>query len=309
MKRRYGLESIIGKHSRLRFPRLVSIVYPETVNCILPANTEEIEPSFNTALTMKNADPLEAYEQFNTISCDYDEEFPIRVKITIYGTVCFTNVLDPTVFSLLNITWDLDEDHIHKFRAYIYDILTTIANFTLIKNSPDESYFVSDLVANVRTILANINSYNCRRNLFKLTDIRNRGVRLQRYLLNIKSHFNTSYHHERLYHYCYKALKHRNNDLIPLTVEHIDYFYDLFEDWEEAFDFAWLDHQLNSLDDLIEVSLLAEEFYSLVHKRNNNLLMPAQYYYWYSSSKLLDDLPSKYKLDLLESLKFDKSQD
>jgi len=80
MKKRYGLESIIGKHSTLRFPRLVSIEEVATINSILPANMEEIESSFNTALAMKNANPEEVHDQFNAISCEYDEEFPIRVS-------------------------------------------------------------------------------------------------------------------------------------------------------------------------------------------------------------------------------------
>jgi len=82
-----------------------------TINCVLPANsTEETEPSIDTALIMKNVDPEEAYDQFNTLSCDYDDEFPIRVKITIQGPIFFIELLDPNVFSLLNIAFDLEEN-------------------------------------------------------------------------------------------------------------------------------------------------------------------------------------------------------
>lgn len=43
MKKRYGLDSIIGKNSSLRFPRHVYTISPITINAILASNTEEIE--------------------------------------------------------------------------------------------------------------------------------------------------------------------------------------------------------------------------------------------------------------------------
>jgi hypothetical protein len=303
MKRKYGLESIIGKTSSLRYPRLVFIEQIETINCILPANTEEIESSFNTALTMKSADPEEAYDQFNDVSCDYDDEFPIRVKVTIQGPIFFIDVLDPSVFSLLNIAFDLEETHIEKFRASISDILVITTNFALIKYKPEDSYFVSDLIANLRTILCNIMSYNCGRKSIKMSNITNLKFRLQRYLLNIKSHFNRHYHHKKLYHFCHKALNYQEDEPIPMLIDRIDYFYDILDDWDDAYDFAWSDQLLILLDDLNEYILLADEFALLENGLDDDLIMPSELYQNYSSQEIMDQLISEYDLDLIESFK------
>eukprot|EP00026_Physarum_polycephalum_P002956 Phypoly_transcript_02965.p2 GENE.Phypoly_transcript_02965~~Phypoly_transcript_02965.p2 ORF type:complete len:305 (+),score=-12.16 Phypoly_transcript_02965:77-991(+) len=303
MKKRYGLESIIGKNSSLRFPRLVSIEDITTINSILPANSEEIESSFNTALTMKNADPEEACDQFNNISCEYDDEFPIRVKVIIQGSISSIEVLDPSIFSLICMAFDITESPIEKFRASISDILITLTNFAFIKNPPDESYFVSDLVANTRTLLNNIMSYNCRRKRIKQSNILNIKPRLKPYLLNIKSHINKQYYHKRLYHFCYKALKYQRKDLIPLLFERIEYFYDVFEDWEDAYDFAWFDQQLLFIDNLLELSLLAGKFTSLTNVLDNKLLTPIDALHQHSLYKIAENFASTTKFDLLDSFK------
>lgn len=189
------------------------------------------------------------------------------------------------------------------------DILITITNFALIKSSPEESYFASDLIGNVRTILNNINSFNCRRKKVKLTDIQRIKIRLQRYLRNTKSHFNVGYYRKRLYHYCYKALKYKHKNLGRLYNDQLIYLNDQFEDWEDGYQFAWLDHHLTFLEDLIEVSLLAEEFQFLIKYLNNTSLIPQDNYYSYSSHKLLSDLSSTYNLDLLKAFKLNITPD
>jgi len=304
MKKRYGLESIIGKHSTLRFPRLVSIEEVATINSILPANMEEIESSFNTALAMKNANPEEVHDQFNAISCEYDEEFPIRVKVVVQGSLCSIEVLDPSVFSLIDIAFDLTDFPIEKFRASIPDILVATASFALIKNIPEESYFLSDFIANTRTILNNIVSYNCKRKRHKQTNISKINLRFQNYLLNIKSHLNTQYYQKRLYHFCYKALKYRKRKHRRLLYERPDYFDDLFKDWEDAYDFAWLDQELLLWDDLVELSLLAEDFSLLVATdHDNSLLTPRDILQNYSVINVVESFTSESENDLLKSFK------
>jgi hypothetical protein len=308
MKKRYGLESIIGKNSTLRFPRLVSLEMPSTINSILPANTEEIESSFNTALTMKSADPAEAYDQFNDVSCDYADEFPIRVKVVIQGPVSSIEILDPTIFSLFNIAFDLDDFPVEKFRASVFDIVLTSANFALIKLMPEDKYFISDLRINLRTILNSILSYNCGRKHFKLSNILALNIRLQRYLLNIKSHINKESYHKRLYHFCYKTLKHQKKELLPILFDRIEYFYDVFEDWEDAYDFIWLDHVTNYWSDLLELTLLAHDYALKIKLPEDNLLLPSDYYYSLSIEKLVESVTSRLALDLSKSFKMLEDQ-
>jgi hypothetical protein len=303
MKRRYGLESIIGKNSTLRFPRLVSLEMPCTINSILPANTEEIESSFNTALTMKSADPEEAYDQFNDASCEYEDEFPIRVKVLVQGSVSSIEILDPTVSSLFYIAFDLEDFPIEKFRASISDIIVTSVNFALIKLMPQGSYFFSDSLITLRTILNNIMSYNCARKRPKLSNILSLNIRLQRYLLNIKSHINKESYQRRLYHYCYKTLKSRKRKLLPILFDRIEDFYDIFEDWDDAYDIVWSDHSTTSWFDLFDLVLLANEYALQIGIREDNSVIPSNYYISLSLDKFLESIASEFNLVLLQSFK------
>jgi len=87
--------------------------------------------------------------------------------------------------------------------------------------------------------------------------------------------------------------------------ERIDYFYDLLEDWDDAYDFAWSDQLLNLLEDLNEYILLADEFALLEKGLDDTLIMPSELYQNYSLREIMDHLISEYDLDLIESFKMD----
>jgi hypothetical protein len=59
MKKKYGLESIIGKKSKLRFPRLLYLNKVELLTFVLPANSAIAQPPLSTSITFKKGEPFE----------------------------------------------------------------------------------------------------------------------------------------------------------------------------------------------------------------------------------------------------------
>jgi len=163
MKKKYGLESIIGKKSKLRFPRLVYLPKVESLTFVLPANSAIAEPPLNTSITMKKGDPYEFCDQFNEQSYEYEEGFPLNVIIHLTTSEFLFEIKSPTVFTLFGIIFDLDEVETEKFRAPKGEVFLSIFNFALIKLNPNEDFFMSDLISTARSIYGNLVSYNCRR--------------------------------------------------------------------------------------------------------------------------------------------------
>jgi hypothetical protein len=58
MKKKYGLESIIGKKSKLRFPRLLYLNKVELLTFVLPANSAIAQPPLSTSITFKKGEHL-----------------------------------------------------------------------------------------------------------------------------------------------------------------------------------------------------------------------------------------------------------
>lgn len=83
MKKKYGLESIIGKKSRLRYPGHVFLPKNYTIYSVIPANDAIAEPPLSTTITMSKGDPLDFCDQFNEESYDFEEGFPLNVIINI----------------------------------------------------------------------------------------------------------------------------------------------------------------------------------------------------------------------------------
>jgi ribosomal protein L11 len=117
MKKKYGLESIIGKKSKLRFPRLLYLNKVELLTFVLPANSAIAQPPLSTSITFKKGEPFEFCDQFNEASWDqgYEEGLPINVIIYISSLNLLFEIQPPTVYSLFGIIFDFEEINARVF--------------------------------------------------------------------------------------------------------------------------------------------------------------------------------------------------
>ena len=83
MKKRFGLDNIIGKRSRLHFFDHVFFPKTELLKFTLPASLAASLPPFSTSITMKKGDPVEYCELFNEQTFDFEEGFPVN-SLDIY---------------------------------------------------------------------------------------------------------------------------------------------------------------------------------------------------------------------------------
>jgi ribosomal protein L11 len=257
MKKRYGLDSIVGKKSKLRFPRLIYIVTGETLNFLLPANNALSEPPFSTTLTMKKGDPLEVCDQFNDISSEYELGFPLKLTVTLSGTNIDVKVDSPTIFVLINIVFDITDYLIEKFRASKQKVNLSIVNMAIIQIFSDEDYFLSDIIAHSKSIYGSFMSYNSGRKKEKGTKVLVNKLRSKRFLKNIRMHINKQRYLYALKHFMRKTLKYKQQQQMPLLFDQIDYFYDILEDFEEAYDHYYFNQELKSKEYRLELILLA----------------------------------------------------
>jgi hypothetical protein len=243
MKRRYGLESIIGKKSKLRFPRHVFIPKVDLLRFTLPANSAVAEPPLSTAITMKKGDPYDFCDLFNEETYEFEDGTPVNCVYLISIAVSLLEIRTPPVFSLFGIVHDLDEiEDVEKFRGKSSDILLTFSNLGLIKLDSDKSYFFSDYLSIFRTIYSSMLSYNCRRKCFRVPKSLIPKSRLRKYLLSRGSYTVTQNRHlRRLKHLIFKIAKRdfkrrrsHTLKLLDVSLEHMD-FWEIYEDheWEE----------------------------------------------------------------------------
>jgi ribosomal protein L11 len=299
MKKRYGLESIIGKKSALRFPRLVSNTKIDTISAILPANNAAAEPPFSTALTMKKGDSSDTCDQFNDLSYEYELDFPIRVDITISGPTSNIEVKTPSIFSLINIVYDLEDTLIENFEASITDISLNHANFALVKLDTEEDFFMSELLTHIKSIYSNILSYNCRRKVDKSAYGLLLQSRKRRFLANKNTNHpsNQVYNHCRNLHFFVKTKRFNKLDLLPLRFDHIETFYDILEDWDEFYDEYYKDQYLIYHDYLTAYSLLAQFYLLLQNNHLERMKLAQTLYYKKAILSILDILDTDSDFD------------
>jgi hypothetical protein len=260
MAKRYGLDSIIGKKSTIRFPRSVLHAKTDTICTVVAANNVLSEPPFSTAITMKKGDALDICDSLNDISYEYENFFPVKANILLSHGIATIDLTTPTTFSLINIIYDLDDYIIEILRASLPNISLILANIALAKIDTQDSIFVDELLNHGRTLYGNINSYNCKRRKDKRINALKNFDKMQSNKINyIKSNLDS---HRRDMHYFLKTKRVKKKERLPLLFDKIDDFYDLYEDWDEFHDEYYQDNFLNYYDN-ISVYLYLFELYIL----------------------------------------------
>jgi ribosomal protein L11 len=306
MAKRYGLNSIIGKKSTLRFPRSVSHTKTDTICTIVAANKTLSEPPFSTAITMKKGDSLDICDQLNEISYEYEDNFPIKADIYLSNGNAKIDIKTPTTFSLINIIYELDDFLVENLRASLPNISIIMANIALTKIDTQDAIFVEELIKTTKTIYGNLTSYNCRRRKDKRINAlkKNRKIQLYKKLTNIVSKMDS---HRRDLHYFLKTKKVLKREKLPLLFDKIDEFYDLYEDWDDFHDEYFQDNYLNNYE-YISLYLYISEIYflkSISFKDNNKI--PNILWYQNLISKFLDE--SNFEASLLLSYKLIQNQE
>ena len=280
MAKRYGLDSIIGKKSTIRFPRSVQHTKTDTICTILSANNVISEPPFSTAITMKKGDSLDICDQLNELSYEYESFLPIKADILLSNNGSKIDFKTPTVFSLINIIFDLDDLIIENMRSFIPNLCLTIVNISLAKIDTQDSIFLEELIRNSKIIYGNLSSYNCRRRKDKRVNSLKNPNKLRKfaYLFSKKDN------HRRDLHFFLKNKKVQKVEKLPILFETIDTFYDLYDDWDDFYDEYYQDYYLNFLDQTLAYSKYFEDFYSIFPHFNGK-----HFYYFNSFNNLNKD--------------------
>jgi ribosomal protein L11 len=261
MKKRYGLDSIIGKKSKLRFPDHIGLIKTHSLYFTLPANDAISEPPLSTAITMKKGDPLEFCDQFNEESYDFEEGLPLNVIIYVSVSSLMFEIKPTSTHSLFGIAFGLDDVTNGKFRASKTNIFLCALNFGLIQLSPTEDFFMADWVSKVRSIYASLATYHSKRKYRKPTMKFFPKIRLKRYLLNFVPNHRIKFPQQyRLERYMKKNLKFSFKKLLPSRIQQIYTFYDTFELLEDLEDHFYEDLKLDIYTDLLDQAISSVYF-------------------------------------------------
>lgn len=290
MKKRYGLDSIIGKRSKLRFPHHIFVPTVDTLNFILPANLAISEPPLSTALTMKKGDPLEFCDQFNESSYSFEEGFPLNVIIYLSVSELLFEVKSPTTFSLFGIIYNLEDYSIEEFRASKTNVFLSNFNFALAKLSPEEDFFISDIIGNLRSIYGSLMSYNCKRPFPKRPKLKLTNIRKRKYLVNNSLlPTNSKRNLYRIIRAARKAKKISYKEQIEIIIDQIyESFYgtDL---WDDLIDLYLEDPEFVLYYDLYEILLSSFKFRSLDMYLDDNSNLSSSHLSFLEIKKLKDE--------------------
>lgn len=80
MKKRYGLDSIIGRKSKLRFPNHLFILDQSYLNSFFQPLWLSLMLGKNFIYHEEN-DPVDICDLFNEKTCDFEEGFPVAVLV------------------------------------------------------------------------------------------------------------------------------------------------------------------------------------------------------------------------------------
>jgi len=109
---------------------------------------------------MKRADPYDFCDDFNDLSCDYEDTVPLNTLVVISNTKFFIDIKSPTSFILFNILFNMDVLETEKFKGNRLDTFITVNNLSLIFFQPDIDFFYSDLAGAIKNVYSSYDSYN-----------------------------------------------------------------------------------------------------------------------------------------------------
>jgi ribosomal protein L11 len=261
MKKKYGLDSIIGKKSKLRYPSHITLPKAHSLYFTVPANDAISEPPLSTAITMKKGDPLEFCDQFNEESYEFEEGLPLNVIVYITVSSLLFEIKPPSAYSLLGIVFLEEDASVENFKAYKKDIFIAALNFGLIQLNPTEDFFLADLTSKVRSIYGALSTYHFRRKYPKPSRRYLLKSRFKKALLNSsQNQLLKKPQRYRLERYIKKTKKRNNRRQLYARIPQVHLFYDLLDIWDDVEDLIWEDPDIDLGSDLLDYCLLSLQY-------------------------------------------------
>lgn len=185
----------------------------------------------------------------------------MRVIIKISSKELSFRIEELTIFSLLNILYDLEDFDIEAFRANYYGVFFVLLNSAFIKLGPEESFYIEDLLKTTRSLYGSMKSYNCRRKSPIKAVFLKVKRRLSRFYLKSKLVSNTQeFNRIKMKRLFLKTLKNMHPQLTRYKKELIEYYNKLHEVWKCQYDLWNKDPMTEVWDDLSDIKLLALQF-------------------------------------------------
>lgn len=154
--RKISIEMNLGKKTQARFPR--KLQNNLKLKLIAPAAEAKPLPPLGPALTLFGVDAKGFCEDFNHMSKDFSNGFPVSLNVWITQTKSyFYSFRSPSCFNLFHKCFDYYEGDDLILKKKI--ILLCAMNISLIKNASNESIFLDDLISNVKQIFGSLRSY------------------------------------------------------------------------------------------------------------------------------------------------------
>jgi ribosomal protein L11 len=232
MKKRYGLESIIGKKSKLRFPTCVFIKTRGVLNLTILSNIEEVAPPLSTTLTLHQCNSYDLIDSFNENTNDFEEGLPLSVTLLLPEAIYEIN--SPTTSCLFELLLDLYD--IENLKTNKFIIFLLIINLALIKLDPND-IFLFDLTSTIRSIYGNLNSYNCKRirkkKYISLSPMRKRYYNISNNVLSRSTERDLKFFRHSLVLEHRKIKKYHRKKLLTL----VNNFTFSLDDWDDLYDF------------------------------------------------------------------------
>ena len=271
MKKRYGLDNIIGKRSKLRYPSHISSPKTHLLYFIIPANDAVSEPPLNTNITMRKGDPLEFCDQFNEESYDFEEGLPLNVIVYISPSEQLFDIKPPTATSLLGIVFDLEDMPFTEVDASLKTLFLAAINFSMIHLNPMEDFFLSDLINKVPSLYGSLFSFNRKLLYPKQSNHLLKTRRPKRYLttsLHTLRKRNKRLH--KLKKYIKMIEEYPDLHLFILLINKFYTSLEIVNVWQEEDHFIWTNENSNFIADVLEYLVIISSLICLEYNLDLN---------------------------------------
>ncbi len=166
MKRKLTIPLILGKDTKIIYSTLTQLEKNEILKFILPAANAEPEPPMSTELTLRKGDVFMFVDDFNNLTQEYEDFFPIPVIIFLLGgspRVMTFEIKEPSSLSLFSIFFDIDDYDVEYFLPILNDELIYITSnfgFLKVKETEEEDFYESEVFATIRMLCGTLKSYH-----------------------------------------------------------------------------------------------------------------------------------------------------